>query len=199
MRLVLVNNYKEADKRQEVLRNLTRCTGQKVDVVDYDLPDLAVRVLEMDPDLVFLSGSGYLLTRPGTRERFQPEMDMVRRASFPILGICYGHQLVGTAFGASMTDLGQMVRRFEDVKIIDHHPVFNGLPSRVQVAESHRQVLDQVPDGFVRLAESQTSHVEAMCHETRPIYGFQFHAERADDAHSHGRTILGNLLKLARN
>ena len=124
---------------------------------------------------------------------------MVRRASFPILGICYGHQLVGTAFGASMTDLGQMVRRFEDVKIIDHHPVFNGLPSRVQVAESHRQVLDQVPDGFVRLAESQTSHVEAMCHETRPIYGFQFHAERADDAHSHGRTILGNLLKLARN
>ena len=199
MRLVLVNNYKEADKRQEVLRNLTRCTGQKVGLVDYDLPDLAVRVLEMDPELVFLSGSGYLLTRPGTRERFQLEMDMIRRASFPILGICYGHQLVGTAFGASMTDLGQMVRRFEDVKIIDHHPVFNGLPSRVQVAESYRQVLDQVPDGFVRLAESQTSHVEAMCHETRPIYGFQFHAERADDAHSHGRTILGNLLKLARN
>ena len=199
MRLVLVNNYKEANKKQEVLRNLTRCTGQKVDLVDYDLPDLAVRVLEMDPELVFLSGSGYLLTRPGTRERFQLETDMVRRASFPTLGICYGHQLVGTAFGASMTDLGQMVRGFEDVKIIDHHPVFNGLPSRVQVAESHRQVLDQVPDGFVRLAESQTSHVEAMCHETRPIYGFQFHAERADDAHSHGRTILGNLLKLARN
>lgn len=199
MRLVLVNNYKEADKKQEVLRNLTRCTGQKVDLVDYDLPDLAVRVLEMDPDLVFLGGSSYLLTRPGTRERFQPEIDMVRRASFPILGICYGHQLVGMAFGASMTDLGQMVRRFEDVKIIEHHPVFEGLPSSIHVAESHHQVLERVPDGFVRLAESQTSHVEAMRHETRPIYSFQFHPEKADDAHDHGRTILRNLLRLAKN
>ena len=197
MRLVLVNNYREALKRDEVHSNLTKCTGQKVDIVDYDLSDLAVRVLEMDPDLVFLSGSGYLLTKPGTRERFQQEIDLVRKANFPILGICYGHQLAGMAFGAGMLDLGHMVRRFEEVTVLDHHPVFEGLPSTIRVAESHRQVLDRVPDGFVRLAESRTSHVEAMHHETRPIYSFQFHPERADETHPHGRRIIQNLLKLA--
>lgn len=197
MRLVLVNNYKESEKRQEVLRNLTRCTDNRVDVVDYDVPDLAVHVLEMDPDLAFLSGSSCLLARPGTRERFLPEMDLVRKASFPIVGVCYGHQLIGTAFGATMTDLGQMVTGFEKVNILDHHPVFDGLPSNIEVAEAHRQVLDTVPPGFVRLAESETSQVEAMHHETRPIYGFQFHPERADGTRPHGRKIIQNLLKLA--
>lgn len=199
MRLLLINNYKELEKRQEVLRNLTRCTDSKLDVVDYDAPDLAVRVLEIDPDLAFLSGSGHLLARPGTRERFLPEMDLVRRASFPIVGVCYGHQLIGTAFGATMTDLGQMVTGFEKVNILDHHPVFDGLPSRIEVAQAHRQVLDMVPPGFVRLAESETSHVEAMHHETRPIYSFQFHPERADETRPHGRRIIRNLLKLASN
>lgn len=199
MKLVLVNNYKEAEKRQEVLRNLTRCAGQKVEVVDYDAPDLAVRLLETDPDIVFLSGSGYLLARPGTRERFQGEMDLVRKASFSMLGICYGHQLIGTAFGSGMTDLGKMIRRFEEVRVLDKHPIFDGLPSSIEVSESHRQILDRVPAGFMRLAESETSPIEAMCHETKPIYSFQFHPERADETRPHGRMIIRNLLKLAKS
>ncbi len=199
MKLVLINNYKDPEKRREVLQNLTENAGQKVDFVNFDVQDLPLRVLEKDPDLVFLSGSGYLLTKPGTKNRFRAEMDLVRKASFPILGICYGHQIVGTAFGAQMRDLGRMVKGFEQVEILDHHPLFDGLPSRIDVVESHRQVLDDVPAGFTRLAQSETSHIEAMCHETRPIYSFQFHPERADHVRPHGRLIIQNLLKLAKS
>ncbi len=198
MRLVLVNNYKEPEKKQEVLRNLERCTGHTLTVLDHDAPNLVEQIVKVDSDLVFLSGSGYLLTRPGTRKRFQAEMDLVRKADFPILGICFGHQLIGTAFGVGMTDLGEMVRGFEEVKILDDHPVFHGLPSSIEVAESHRQVLDRVPAGFARLAESETFHVEAMCHTSRPIYSFQFHPERADETRPHGQIIIQNLLKLAK-
>ncbi len=198
MRLVVINNYKGAEKRKEVLRNLARCTENKVEVVDYDVPELATRVLEMDPDIAFLSGSGYLLARSRTRERFLPEIDLVRKASFPIVGVCYGHQLIGTAFGATLTDLGNMVTGFENVNILDHHAVFDGLPSRIEVAQSHRQVLDNVPPGFVRLAESETCHVEAMRHETRPICSFQFHPERANEMRPHGRIIIQNFLKLTK-
>jgi GMP synthase-like glutamine amidotransferase len=199
MRLVLVNNYKEPEKAQEVLRNLTRCTEQPVEVVDRSAPDLVRKVLEMKPDLVFLSGSNSLLTRLGTRREYQAEMDLVSKANFPVLGICFGHQLIGTAFGSGMTDLGEMIKRFEEVRVLDKHPIFDGLPSSIEVAESHRQVLDRVPAGFMRLAESETSPIEAMCHETKPIYSFQFHPERADEIRPHGRMIIQNLLKLAKS
>ncbi len=196
-RIVLVNNYKDREKGQKALRNLTRCTGQPLDMVEHGTRDLAEKLEELHPTLVFLSGSEYLLSRPGTKEGFREEIELVKKASFPILGICFGHQLIGTAFGVGLSDLGHMVRRFEPADILDHHPVFNGLPSTITVAESHRQALDKVPEGFLRLAQSATSHIEAICHETLPLYGLQFHPERADEEHPHGRTLLRNLVQLA--
>ncbi len=196
MRLVLISNYKEQEKAQQTLNNLTRCAGQPVEMVHHSTPELATKILDMEPDLVFLSGSGHLLTRPETLKLFQEQINLVKKASFPILGICFGHQLIGTAFGSGMSDLGQMVRRFEQVNILDHHPIFDGLPPDIIVAESHRQVLTRVPAGFQRLARSPTSKIEAICHETRPIYGFQFHPERADENHPHGQIIIRNLIRL---
>ncbi len=196
-RLMLVDNYKEQEKGQLALRNLTRCTGQPVEMVSHGTPDLTGKLVEMKPDLVFLSGSEYLLSKPGAWEKFQEELDLVRKAPFPILGICFGHQLIGYAFGTGMRDLGQMVRRFEPVEILDHHPLFNGLPSTITVAESHRQVLDKIPDGFSCLAQSATSKIEAIHHESLPVYGLQFHPERADQDHPHGQTIIRNLVRLS--
>jgi GMP synthase (glutamine-hydrolysing) len=125
-------------------------------------------------------------------------MDLVRKATFPILGICYGHQIIGSAFNAPMRDLGQMLRGYEKVSVVRKHPLFDGLPSDLVVAESHRQELVKVPDGFQHLAQSMTSKVEAMVHRSKPIYGVQFHPERSNDEHPHGRTILQNLLKQIR-
>ncbi len=196
MRLVLINNYKEHEKAQQARNNLTRCAGQPVEMVRHTTPDLSTKILGMDPDLLFLSGSDHLLTRPKTRKHFQEQIDLVKKATFPIMGICFGHQLIGTAFGSEMSDLGQMVRRFEHVNLLDHHPVFDGLPADIIVAESHRQVLSGVPAGFQRLATSPTSNIEAICHEARPIYGFQFHPERADESHPHGQMIVRNLINL---
>jgi len=67
----------------------------------------------------------------------------------------------------------------------------------IKVSESHRQILDSVPKEFRNLAESATSPVEAIVHKSRPIYGVQFHPERTDEKHPHGRTILRNFLKIA--
>ncbi len=195
-RLVFVNNYKDKEKGQKALRNLARCTGQPLELVEHGTRDLAERIQNLNPTLVFLSGSEYLLSRPGTKEAFREEIDLARNAPFPILGICFGHQLIGAAYGVGMSDLGHTVRRFEPVNILDHHPLFNGLPPTITVAESHRQALDNVPEGFLRLAESATSRVEAICHKSLPIYGLQFHPERADEDHPHGRTLLRNMVQL---
>ncbi len=198
MKIVVVNNYKETNQTEKAVQNIEKCTGQSVEKIDYKEPDLYSRVVESEPDLVILTGSSALLSKPRTHELFQPEMDLVRNARFPILGICYGHQIIGSAFGAPMRDLGQMLRGYEKVSVVQKHPLFDGLPSDLMVAESHRQELTNVPDEFQHLAQSTTSNVEAIAHRSKPIYGVQFHPERSNDDHPHGRMIIQNLLKQIR-
>ena len=190
-----MNNYKEPRQIDRAAQNIERCTGQSIEKIDFNEPELHTRVTESEPDLVILTGSSALLSKPRTWERFQPEMDLVRKAKFPVLGICYGHQIIGSAFNAPMRDLGQMLRGYEKVSVIKKDPLFDGLPSDLVVAESHRQELTKVPDGFQLLAQSTTSKVEAMVHWSKPIYGVQFHPERSNEDHPHGRMILQNLLK----
>jgi len=198
LKIVVVNNYKEPNQTDRAIQNLEKSTGQPVEKIDFKEPDLYSRVLGSGPDLVILTGSSALLSKPRTRELFQPEMELVQKARFPVLGICYGHQIIGSAFGTPMRDLGQMFRGYEKVSLVRRHPLFDGLPSDLVVAESHRQELTKVPDDFQHLAQSTMSKVEAIAHKSRPVYGVQFHPERSNDDHPHGRMIIQNLLKQIR-
>jgi len=198
LKIVVVNNYKEPNQTEKAVQNIEKCTGQSAEKIDYKEQDLHARVVESGPDLVILTGSSALLSKPRTRELFRPEIDLIRKAQFPILGICYGHQIIGSAFGAPMRDLGQMLRGYEKISVVQKHPLFDGLPSDLLVAESHRQELTKVPDEFQHLAQSTTSKVEAIVHRSKPIYGVQFHPERSNDDHPHGRMIIQNLLKQIR-
>jgi len=198
LKIIVVNNYKEPSQTDRAVLNIEKCIGQSIEKMDYKEQDLPSKIVESEPDLVILTGSSALLSKPRTRELFQPEIDLVKSAEFPVLGICYGHQIIGSAFDAPMRDLGQMFRGYEKVSVVKKHPLFDGLPSDLVVSESHRQELTKVPNEFQHLAQSTTSKVEAMVHRSRPIYGLQFHPERSNDEHPHGRMILQNLLKQIR-
>jgi GMP synthase (glutamine-hydrolysing) len=197
LRLVLLNNYSNTEKTEVTLRSLAKSTGQKIELVDYRTPNLYEKIVNKVPDLLFLSGSSHMLTRPENQRNFEPETRIIRDAEFPILGICYGHQLIGRTFGAKLSDLGRMCSGFERVKILQDHPLFDDLPNEIRVPESHRQALANVPTGFDCLGESASSKVEIMVHKSRPVYGFQFHPERADEEHQDGRVLIQNILRLA--
>ena len=197
MRILVINNYKEPEKAKQALHNIALCTGQRPEIMDYKTVGLHDMVLKKDPDIAILTGSNFMLSKSDTRMVFQQEMDLVRKLDLPFLGICFGHQLIGAAYGAEVLDLGHTVREFKEITLIGNDPLFDGLPGSVRVSESHRQALNRVPEGFRHLAESATSQIEAIGHQTRPIYGLQFHPERSDEKHPHGRTIIQNFLRLA--
>jgi len=197
LKILVVNNYKEPEKAKQALHNIALCTGQQPEMLDHNTTPLSEAVMQKDPDIVILTGSNFMLSKPDTRMVFQPEMDLVRETDLPLLGICFGHQLIGAAYGSEVVDLGHNVRAFKDVKLLRSDPILDGLPGSIRVSESHRQALTRVPEGFRHLAESATSQVEAICHQKRPLYGVQFHPERSDEKHPHGRMILQNFLKLA--
>jgi GMP synthase (glutamine-hydrolysing) len=197
LKIVVVNNYKESEKAQQAIQNLTRCTGHHLEMLDYKIRDMLEKVESIGPDMVILTGSNYMLSKSDTQLVFQYEIDLVRKSNIPLLGICFGHQLIGAAYGSKVVDLGNTIRQFKEVKLLKKDPLFHGLPDSIRVSESHRQALSEVPDGFRHLAESATSRVEAIGHETRPVYGVQFHPERSDDEHPHGRMIIQNFLRIA--
>lgn len=199
MTIVVINNYKEEAKANKALDNITKCTGKKPQMTDYKTPNLTAAIARFSPDLAILTGSNFMLTKSDNRMIFQEEIDFVRDTDLPILGICFGHQLIGLAHGSRIADLGQTVRGYKDIKLLGDDRIFAGLPNVIRVTESHRQGLTMVPKGFRHIAESTTSHVEAIVHETRPMYGVQFHPERFEDRHPHGQTIIQNFVKIAAN
>jgi GMP synthase (glutamine-hydrolysing) len=95
----------------------------------------------------------------------------------PILGICYGHQLLADLAGGSVarTDLAEFGRTKVEVAPGSH--LLGGLPSEMSTWMSHRDTVVIPPPGFRAIASSQGSVVAAMEDPERRLFGVQFHPE----------------------
>ena len=156
------------------LRELARA-GCRVTVVPASTP--ATEVLAMNPDGVFLSNG------PGDPASMNKEVEEVKRVAqsgTPTFGICFGHQLLGRAFGGQTFKLAfghrggnQPVKDFRDghVEITSHNHGFavlaDSLPAEVEV--THINLNDKC--------------VEGMRHTTLPIISVQYHPEAAPGPH----------------
>ena len=142
-------------------------------------------------------------------------MEVIRSAPAPILGICAGHQLIGFAHGAAWGPLGSLAegetdpdprfapgqrkeRGFLPVEVDPDCPLFRELDPNSIVYQSHYWQLNATPPGFVSRANSPWSAIQAIERLDQPIFGVQFHPERADAAHPAGATVLRNFFALAR-
>lgn len=96
----------------------------------------------------------------------------------PILGICYGmqlmtHNLGGTVEKAEHSEYGQA---FIDIVQPDS-PLFKGLPEKEQVWMSHGDLVTKVPEGFEVVATSPSCPIASMENVARQMYAVQFHPE----------------------
>jgi len=112
----------------------------------------------------------------------------------PVLGICYGHQLISYLFGGKVDKGSSAEYGLGKVTIDDEDDIFKGVPKEINVWVSHFDEIKELPPGFVSLAHSETCKVEAMKHEEKKIYGVQFHPEVWHT--EHGESILKNFLEL---
>jgi GMP synthase (glutamine-hydrolysing) len=110
----------------------------------------------------------------------------------PVLGICYGMQLVARELGGRVesAEVGEFGR--SELTVRDPGRLFAGLPQRQTCWMSHRDTVYSPPHGFTALASSTGSPVAALEHVERGIYGIQFHPEVVHTPY--GQTILERFL-----
>lgn len=110
----------------------------------------------------------------------------------PILGICYGMQLLTAALGGAVAAARE---REYGPAVISHEtrsPLFDGVSTEIPVWMSHGDRIEALPPGFTVLAKSDNSPLAAIGDLERERYGLQFHPEVRHSPD--GNAILGNFL-----
>jgi len=146
-------------------------------------------VLAEKPRGIILSGGPSSVYAPGA-----PTLDpAILAAGIPILGICYGQQLLAHLLGGEVgRDEQQREYGHVPIDIVEPDLLLKGIESRTSTWMSHGDKVTQVPPGFQVLATSANSPVAAMGDPARRLYGVQFHPEVHHTAC--GRQLLHNFL-----
>ena len=165
--ILLIDNY------DSFTWNLVQCLetlGATVTVIQNDVsPDLT----KLNPDKIIISpGPGTPVDSGNSNQIIQQFMDQK-----PILGVCLGHQCVGSVFGV---DIQQSKRILHGKTSLIHHDqsgLFEAIPSPFQAARYHSLSLESVPRGFHKTAWTNDDEIMGIQHESLPIFGVQFHPE----------------------
>ena len=202
MEVLVIDNYENPNSLDiHRLKNALEELGNRCEVRRFDEKFLSSQLDKFEA--LVLSGSGTLLYR-GPPKRYQSLIELVRTVSTPILGICFGHQLIGITFDSQIAHLGTKVEGFRPVRILEttssakkrNDPIFRSLPNKIYVWQSHFEVVETLPIGFEILASSDESTIETMVNKKNLIYGIQFHAERYTPQYPDGQTVLRNFFDL---
>ncbi|HYI99558.1 MAG TPA: hypothetical protein VEX36_07790 [Thermoleophilaceae bacterium] len=139
-------------------------------------------------DGIVLTGTDVPSTTPYV---YDAELELIRNAEIPLLGICGGMHLIGKAHGVGIGDCKHAVGK-TPVHMDGEEVLFEDLESPALLFERHRYQLMDVPEGFRRIAWGDDCHTEGIRHAERPTYGLQAHVEFRPE----GKVILRNYLAL---
>ncbi len=116
----------------------------------------------------------------------------VLELGIPILGICYGDQLLAWMSGGEVSPAAQAGEYGKTELTAEEHPLFRGVPRKSVCWMSHRDYISRTPPGFCTLAVTDHCPCAAMGDDGRKLYGVQFHPEVTHT--EYGSTILHNFL-----
>ena len=95
----------------------------------------------------------------------------------PILGICYGLQLMGHFLGGKVAKGERREYGHGTLEVFGNSPLFKGLPKKLKVWNSHGDKLTKLPEGFHAVARTENSEYAAMEDSDRRFFAIQFHPE----------------------
>ncbi len=152
-------------------------------------PDDLFNVLDDSVKGVILSGGPM-----SVYDESSPKIDLKRllERGIPVLGICYGHQLISHALGGEVERAGKAEYGPSLLRILEPHPLLEGVPSQSIVWMSHGDVVLKPPDGFKSVGSTEADKNTVLVNDELRVYSTQFHPEVVHT--EYGEAILRNFL-----
>ena len=154
------------------------------EIVPHSMP--AAEIAKRHPKGIILSGGPRSVSEPGA-----PRVDTaIFDLGVPVLGICYGMQLLTHVLGGTVEPAHQREYGHAVVSPLSNCRLFEGLPASIRVWASHGDFVAAAPPGFELTATSANAPVAGMQNVGRQIFGILFHPEVVHT--EHGADILRN-------
>ncbi|NQS99661.1 MAG: glutamine-hydrolyzing GMP synthase, partial [Candidatus Omnitrophica bacterium] len=163
-----------------------RETGVYSEVLPFDIS--ALGLLAKKPKALILSGGPASVTSKKSLLCDQAVFDF----GLPVLGICYGAQLMAKDLGGKVARAGAREYGKATLKIKSKAALFKGLKASETVWMSHGDKITKLPRGFKIIGSTDNARISAMADPTRKLYGLQFHPEVVHT--SRGKKILNNFI-----
>ncbi|HET8947448.1 MAG TPA: glutamine-hydrolyzing GMP synthase [Candidatus Polarisedimenticolia bacterium] len=157
------------------------------ELLPFDVPVERLRALR--PKGIILSGGPDSVYEPNA-----PRMDpQVYGLGIPVLGLCYGMQLMAYQLGGRVERVPEREYGPSDFDITAPSPIFSDIPKTQRVWMSHGDSILEPPPGFSAIGRSTNAPIAAMADAKRRLYALQFHPEVSHT--EHGRLILAAFLR----
>lgn len=145
-------------------------------------------IRNLNPEGIILSGGPSSIY-----EKNSPKIDKkIFDLGIPILGICYGMQLMVYSLGGSVERAGKREYGFAELSIKKQEDVLKDTGKSTRCWMSHGDSIKKLPEGFIVTASTGNTAIAATVHKNKRLYGLQFHPEVEHTAL--GKKMLGNFL-----
>jgi len=159
-----------AQYAQLIARRVRECKVYS-EIIPHDTK--AEEIKKRGPKGIILSGGPASVYTDNT-----PRLDpAILELGIPVLGICYGMQLLTHQLGGIVEETGRSEFGKTELKIEKASLLFHELPRKQSVWMSHRDSVKEAPPGFKATAKAPDAPVAAMESQEKKIYGVQFHPE----------------------
>jgi anthranilate synthase/aminodeoxychorismate synthase-like glutamine amidotransferase len=142
----------------------------------------------------------YLVVSPGpcTPKEAGVSEEAIRRMAghIPILGVCLGHQCIGSAFGGKIIRAQRLMHGKSSAIYHDGRTIYRGLPNPFQAIRYHSLLVEResLPDCLEVSAETKEGEIMGIRHKNFPVEGVQFHPESIMT--QGGKLLLKNFLEM---
>ncbi|MFI0263045.1 aminodeoxychorismate synthase component I [Streptomyces sp. NPDC017056] len=187
-RILLVDNYDSFT--YNIWMYLSELPDVECVVVKNDDPLSSIPLEEFD-GIVISPGPG----SPGVPADVGISRTLVTSVDLPILGVCLGHQLIGSVHGATVGPAPKIMHGRTSLVRHDGDRLFRGMAEEFTAVRYHSLALSGIEAPLEVIAENEDGVAMAIRHSGRPLWGVQFHPESilSDD----GRLLLRNFSEIA--
>jgi len=165
-----------------------RIREQNVRSIIYPFNSSIKKIKELDPAGIILSGGP-----TSVYDKDSPQIESTLfELDIPILGICYGLQLIAQNFGGKVEPAENREYGKANLEILTKEGIFNDVKNYSTVWMSHGDYITKRPEGFSVSGKSENSPICALSNSEKNIYGLQFHPEVVHT--EYGKSIIKNFL-----